>query len=514
MSSPSILFAADRPQPQSPAGLADAFHDLHLHELIAAITRGREEYRLAAYLERPLPSVAAVRYRHGVFHDIEGQGLRGQLACFGQALRKVRDHLCLSQQLRHPLQKQRWLLAALRVYCEAVACLGAQLAQAPLRSQGLTAFRGYLAALVCSQPFTTLRAQACQVEGALAAIRYGLLIEGSRIEVRPYEEEIDYSEEVTHSFARFTQGEARDYLFRFPGYPEMNHVETEILERVALLFPQPFAALADFCEQHHDAFDRGVLRFEREIQFYLAYLDYMDAFQAAGLGFCYPEVAEDTCELHAEEIFDPVLAAQMLGARQGERRSVVTNSFRLQRPERVLVVTGANQGGKTTFARAFGQLHYLAALGCPVPAGRARLALLDALFTHFERQEAVESLAGKLEDELLRMHSVLMCATPRSLLIMNESFGSTSFQDALFLAGRILQQIIARGTLCVCVTFLDELASLGPATVSMVSQVDACDPEVRTFKVVRAPAPGVAHALAIARKYRLTRAAVRERVTS
>lgn len=356
--------------------------------------------------------------------------------------------------------------------------------------------------------FTSLTAETQQAKDELAAVTYSVHIRGNRVRVSQSGGEPNVSEEVERAFAKFQQGAVRDYRVRFREAAEMNHIEAQIIDLVAKLFPDPFARLADYCVRHERYLDETIARFDREVQFYLAYLEYIAPLKAKGLAFSYPRVSGRSKEVNGGQTFDLSLAAKLVH----EDAAVVANDFSLTGPERVLVVSGPNNGGKTTFARTFGQLHYLASLGLPVPGREARLFLPDQIFTHFEREEDIETLRGKFEDELFRIREILDEATADSVLIMNESFGSTTLRDAVVVGTEVMRQIIDLDVLCVFVTFVDELASLSESTVSLMSTVVPDDPAVRTFKIVRKPADGLAYAAALAEKYGLTTGTLRRRI--
>jgi DNA mismatch repair protein MutS len=495
----SILFAEDVGD-ATHAGLEDLFADLNLDQILAALTAGREGYRLEELFRAPLSEHRAIAYRHEVLRDLERQEVREPVARFARSMSTMRKHQTQIEQLHYELEKQGWMLDSVEIYCDAVSVLASDLADLDLRSQGMRSLRSYLAAYAASDRFRSLAAETRGLKDALAQIRYALLIRGPRVTVSRYGGEPDYTAEVERVFARFRHREGANHLANLTPHAGMDHVEAWIAERVARLYPEVFEPLARFCERHGDVVDPTVGRFDREVQFYLAYLDMMDSVRRTGLAFCLPEVREDAATVAAEQTFDLALALK-LNFSNGD---VVVNDVHLTSPERILVVSGPNNGGKTTFARMFGQLHYLASLGLPVPGRAARLQLPDRVFSHFEREEQIETLRGKLEDELVRIRAILDQAGPRSVIVMNESFNSTTLEDARLLGAKVIEKIARLRCLAVYVTFIDELASLNDATVSMVSTIEPDNPAKRTFKIVRRPADGLAYAAAIAEKYGLT----------
>ncbi len=510
MSFHSILF--DEPEDSTGAALErdqpPFFTDLNLDQVIDAITVGRGEYDLAQFFYTRLHSVRQIAYRHEIMKDLEDQELFNSIGAFARQMRAMREHLAQVATLHYQRQKQSWFLDAVAIYCGTVAALIRDLALADPRSRGLRAFRDFLRDYARSESFTALDAETKKLKEQLSGIRYCLQIGDNRIKVTRYDSEADYGADVAGTFSRFQQGAVKDYQAKFLELTDMDHIEAGILDLVAQLYPDTFAALNAYSDRHRDYLDRTIAAFDREVQFYVAYLEFIAPLERAGLTFCYPQISSQSKDVMGRDVFDLALAAKLVR----ENSPVVSNDFHLEGAERILVVSGPNQGGKTTLARTFGQIHYLASLGLLVPGRQARLFLYDRLFTHFERGENLKDLRGKLEDDLTRIHEVLGQATASSIIIMNEIFTSTALQDAVVLGAKVLEQIIQLDLLCVCVTFVDELASVGPSTVSMVSTVVPERSAERTYKIVRRPADGLAYAVAIAEKYGLTYGALRERI--
>ncbi|GAB2952528.1 MutS-related protein [Hafnia psychrotolerans] len=485
----------------------ECFVDLNLDRVVSAITQGRDEYDINAFFFSPLKNVEDISYRQEVIQDVAKKEVYATLIAYSTHMRTIREILSKKENMFYHFQKRRWELDCIILYTNAISELCARLNEFPVESRGMLNFKSYINEYNHGEIFQKLHANACLVKNRLEEIKYSTKINGNTIIVERYCQEIDYSDKIINLFSKFKQRDVRVELDFKSNDSGINHVEAQILDCVAKLFHSEFDVLNTFIANHPDYVDSTLTKFEREIQFYLAYIEYIQKFQKE-LPFCIPTVTREKKGISVSKAFDLALADAVIES----NRKVICNEFYLQDNERILVVSGPNQGGKTTFARMVGQLHYLALLGVFVPAEEAKLYLTDRIFTHFEKSENIHNLRGKLYDDLVRIKVILDSATSRSLIIMNEIFTSTSTQDAVYLGTRIMEKILALDALCVCVTFIDELTHLNCSIVSMMSTVGSNDCALRTYQVIRKPADGVAYSTTLVEKYSLTYDKIKERL--
>lgn len=501
----SILFPTreQHGEPRQTEGPA-CFKDLNLDQIFAPILKAKKEYELESFFHTALHDPEIIVYRQDVMRELENDELRtlftgfSRIICdLGRYMVSIRALLTSNSSYDNNYLVRGRMLDYADRYCLTVSELSEGLSKLPLHSAGLRGFAEYLSAYCASEGYTGLRAHVKRLRDELSTVEYCMLIKNGTIRVRKYEGQPDHSKQILVTFEKFRQGDVKDYRQKPPEKPYAAHVEAAVLGMVAEIYKDIFADLSGFCSKYFHFNDATILRFSREIQFYLSWFDYIRPLREAGLPFNYPKLCDTAEHLYNLDGFDIALAAIA-------REKTVTNDFVLNAPERIIVVTGPNQGGKTTFARAFGQIHYLASLGLCVPGREAELYLFDNIFTHFGREEDLSTLNGKLQDDLVRLHELLFKATSRSVIIVNEVFSSTTLSDALSLGGHMMDAFAALGAPTLVVTFLDELAAYGPKMVSMMSTIKKDDPAERTYKIIRKPPDGLAYAMYIVGKHDLT----------
>ncbi len=485
----------------------DFFQDLNLDQIVNNVLKKKGDYGLERIFYNSLKNVDDVIYRQDIFRDLEDEDTLRLIKEFSEKMEEIYRYLSEIGKL-YKFQKERWLLDSAEIYCEALETLLAGLESKPMKSQGISSFVTYLREYISSERFVRLRDQTKKIRSELDEVKFTMTIKtGGKIVVEQYNGETDFNSEIRELFERFRENRSHKKLTRTPQSSGMSHVEAALLGLVARLYPETFRNLTEYYDENNNYVDPLIQKFHREIQFYLEYIEYILRFKEAGLNFCIPEIRDDSASVYCNNGFDIGLAQVLLK----EKKIIVTNDFILGDDEKIMVVTGPNNGGKTTFARMFGQIHYLASLGLPVPGTKAELMLFDNMFTHFEREEDLNNQRGKLEDDLVRIKYIIEKSTPRSIIIINEMLSSTTLKDAVSLGKRIVEIIRNIGCLCVYVTFLDELASL-KGVVSMVSSIVPENPEKRTYRFERRPPDGLAYAMALARKYRVTYEDIRRRI--
>jgi DNA mismatch repair ATPase MutS len=122
------------------------------------------------------------------------------------------------------------------------------------------------------------------------------------------------------------------------------------------------------------------------------------------------------------------------------------------------IITGANQGGKSTFLRSVGLAQLMMQCGMFVSAASFCSSVYDSLFTHYKREEDTSMKSGKLDEELSRMSDIVDHITSNSMILFNESFAATNEREGAEIGRQILSALLDKRVKILCVTHLYELA--------------------------------------------------------
>jgi len=223
-----------------------------------------------------------------------------------------------------------------------------------------------------------------------------------------------------------------------------------------------------------------------EVGFYVACVNLDDALTALGAARATPEVlSADQTELVAEGLYDVTLALTL-----GER--VVANDVHAGDASLVMI-TGANQGGKSTFLRSVGLAQLMAQCGMFVAADSYRVNACGGVFTHYKREEDASMESGKLDEELARMSEIADHIRSGCLLLCNESFASTNEREGSQIARQIIDALLAHRIKILFVTHMYDLAASyyeGPTRTALFLRAPRGEAGARPFRLTEgAPLP-------------------------
>lgn len=500
----SILFPPQASHPEPVVQQPAYFRDLGLDQIVETVTRSCDDPQL---FFTPIFNRETILYRQAIMRDLEDITLRRRFSKLSSQLRTLRRQLTARGQEKLEYVEYSSLLSAADNYMTILREFTAEFPYGIINSKGLIDFLHYIRQCLNSPKIVQMHMDLIDLERKLQSIEYTIFLRNYEIRVGKPEGQQSLDELVETLFNRFQQESHGGGTCQAPAGEADPRNENAILTLLANYYPDIFDQLHKFYDNYEGFADSRILQFASDIQFYISYLDYTDQVKDLNCSFCYPEITDTWEGCQANNSFDLALAARI----SDQQENIVTNGFELRGAERILVITGPNQGGKTTYARMLGQLHYLASLGVRVPGSSAILRPMDQIFTHFG--ETGQHGADNLREELLRLKDIIQHATEQSLILINEIFASVSHEDGLFLGNRMMEQLTEIGCMAVCVTFIEELALYGPQTVSMMSGIQPGTDAKRSHRITRKAPDGQAYALSLAEKKELTYDQIIRRLT-
>lgn len=230
---------------------------------------------------------------------------------------------------------------------------------------------------------------------------------------------------------------------------------------------------------------------DTELGFFLAAVQLKHRLDAMGVPTCVPGIVSEQKErgFRFEGLYDVCLALRTNG-------QIVVNDVNAA-SRSLIVITGANQGGKSTLLRAIGQAHILARSGLYSPAVAHETPVPARIFTHFARAEDASLSRGKFEEELVRMAAIVDHVCPGALVLMNESLSATNEREGAQIAHDLLQALVEGGVQCVTVTHFFALAEAFGQTMpktTLFLQPQLGPEGARTFKLAESAVEETSHA--------------------
>ncbi len=470
------------------------FKDLNLDQVIDKIVLEDNDSLLTETFYELLQDRNEILYRQDIFKDLERENVYPSIlelqGCLSQVYR-IREY---AAEANHPIQYQKYMLDAMKLYYDGITGFIEKTAFI-LNSAGLTGLHSLFTAYATSQAFLELREKSRALNEKIEAIKYHITLLPDRILFHFGGNENDFSLNIKNTFLPDNNDSNEFTFFRQVTLTDLELKFADLLYKKEKVL---FTEASDFIAAYSDFIDPITARIHRELKFYTSCHNYIAGLKSKSFSFCYPIILEDR-KIELNGVYDIAMASR------SKSSDLITNHLTLDESHAGAWITGANQGGKTTYARSLGQAAYLTLLGMPVPGSYARLPMFNGIYTHFCAEENAGTDNGKLKEELLHIKEMLTYASgSNNLFILNELFSSTTTSDAFDMSRLLVSKLAKLNSIVICVTHVPSLAKYCKGLLSLGTETGNHESNRRTYRIIPKPPELTAYAADIAGKYRLT----------
>lgn len=464
--------------------------DLELDTLFDAMSGGDKFVRdvvRKAVLTGPSETVETVRYRQAALIDcLENDDLIREMYSLSiEAIEKEKK--VWGAWRDYPSQLLHRSVTVVQLFVEYLKRLRriADKNKSKFKSEAFSTFFAMLGRELDDEYFAIVNDTLSRLQfrsGVLVSAEFGASLKGSHYVIRrPKYEPGNWLERLWDRFLEicrwlqrlFGKAPAGYHLFLAPqdeaGAQAMSELRDRGLGRAA-------DALAQSAEHILNFFD--MMRVE--LAFYIGCANLHQQLDDIGQHVCFPTPAPaGSVSFSCNDLYDVCLALSKKG-------SVVGNDVTADN-KKLIVITGANTGGKSTFLRSVGLAQLMLQCGVFVPAAMFRSSLVDGVFTHYKREEDTTMKSGKFDEELARMNELVTELTPHAMILFNESFAATNEREGSEVARQIVSALLEKELRLLYVTHLYEFAhgvSEEEKERAMFLRADRREDGQRTFKLI------------------------------
>lgn len=462
------------------------FSDFNLDVCISKINSLTKGYDLQELYRNMPKEQETVEYRRRVTGDFQKESIREAFSTYSTLVDKAEKYEKESRYNNHRPQEEKWHLDAMCLYVRAVEELYASLSAQSNLSAPLQELLSYVTAYCSSESFALAKELTEQLQIDMEEHPVTFSIQKNKVII---EEEVQ-GEAFGRRMARaFGIPDVESGETAFEETHKLSVLERNLAERTVKLqgWGKPLQQLMKI------TMDETLLQLAKDVQYYLGFFRFVRFMEEKGYYFCMPEDGERV-QIHSG--YDLAMAVE-------SEKPVICNDFMINEGEQFFVITGANGGGKTTFARMIGQILYFCRMGLLVPCQAAVLPAFEGILSHFSNEESEISGRGKLVEELERLRPMMREENRNSFVILNELFTTAATLDAGIMGQKVLDYFMNIHCQGIYVTHIQSLAKEREGVVSMVAELEK-DHHTRSFKIARKPAEEGEYEDSIITRYHMT----------